>query len=88
MSQVSPHVISLEEGVLRVLYEEPASALECAARLLGYGYAAEVVTDEVETLLAGLALRACVRPAGDGTSPRYALTAAGSERLASLVEAA
>jgi DNA-binding PadR family transcriptional regulator len=79
---------SLEEGVLRVLYEAPATTYECAAGLLHFGYAQEVVTDEVEALLGDLERRACVIRNVDRTHRRYTITPAGSERLAVLVEAA
>ncbi|HTU71758.1 MAG TPA: hypothetical protein VMF11_15755 [Candidatus Baltobacteraceae bacterium] len=86
--EVRCHVGSFEEGVLRVLYEAPASACECAAALLHYGYATEVVTGEVEALLDDLVKRGCAFVVGEGMPERYALSAAGSERLASLVETA
>ena len=38
MRQVRPYVASLEEGVLRVLYEGPATPSECAAGLLHHAY--------------------------------------------------
>ncbi|HTX02262.1 MAG TPA: hypothetical protein VMD07_01175 [Candidatus Acidoferrales bacterium] len=88
MYEVRRQVASLEEGVLRVLYEGPASACECAAGVVLYAYAAEVVTDELERLLAGLTAHGFVREVAESAPRRYAITAAGSERLASLVEAA
>jgi hypothetical protein len=75
-------VSTLEEGVLRVLYEGPATVGECTAALLQLGHATEVVTDEIEALLADLVERACITSG----APRYTLTAWGSERLAALVE--
>jgi DNA-binding PadR family transcriptional regulator len=88
MRQVRPHVASLEEGVLRVLYEGPATGGECAAGLLHHGRATEVVTGEIAALLADLVVRGCITSSGQGESRRYALTATGSERLAALVEIA
>jgi hypothetical protein len=86
MKQVRPHVASPEEGVLRVLYEGPATLVECAAGLVQHAYGTDIATDEIEALLADLAARACITSAVDGASRRYTLTATGSERLASLVE--
>ena len=89
MREVRPRVgCSLEEGVLRVLYEGPATAGECAAGLLHDGYATEVVIEELESQLADLVRRACIVCAGLGAAARYTLTETGSERLASLVEVA
>jgi DNA-binding PadR family transcriptional regulator len=81
-------VASLEEGVLRVLYEGPATPSECAAGLLHHAYATEIAPDEIEALLADLTARGCITCAVHGISQRYTLTATGSERLASLVEVA
>jgi len=80
--------VGLEEGVLRVLYEGPASAGECAAGLLHFGYATEVVTEEIELQLAELERRACVARIRQAARVRYAITVIGSERLASIVEVA
>ena len=77
---------SLEEGVLRVLYEGPATVYECAAGLLQHGHATQAVPDEIEALVAGLVKRGCVVCSGGGSAGRYSLTPAGSERLAALVE--
>jgi len=82
----SCRAMSLEEGVLRVLYEAPASAYECAAGLLQYAYATEAVTEEIEELFIELALRGRIERVGNGT--RFAITVTGSQRLADLVEAA
>ncbi|HUA09310.1 MAG TPA: hypothetical protein VMA98_08555 [Candidatus Acidoferrales bacterium] len=80
--------VGLEEGVLRVLYEGPASACECAAWLLQFGYASEAVTEEIEAQLRDLERRACVANVASALLPRYAITQIGSERLAAIVEAA
>ncbi|HTX56413.1 MAG TPA: hypothetical protein VMD47_04840 [Candidatus Acidoferrales bacterium] len=85
MTQVDEGV-GLEEAVLRVLYEGPASAGECAAGLLHFGFATEAVTEEVESLLGDLERRACVARDAQAALPRYAITRIGSERLAVLVE--
>jgi DNA-binding PadR family transcriptional regulator len=76
---------SLEEQVLRVLYERPCSAVECAAELGRYGGAPPDCIAEIGRLLADLEQRAYVRTVGPLL---YALTPEGSERLAVLVEAA
>lgn len=75
--------MTLEEQVLRVLYEAPASAAGCSAELQrSYG---DSVDSAVRQTLAELANRSCVASKGDG-SGRYVLTPAGSERLATLTE--
>ncbi len=86
MRQVRPNVLSLEEGVLRVLYEGPATPGECAAGLLHHAYATEIAAAQIEAVLADLTARACITCAVERGSRRYTLTATGSERLASLVE--
>lgn len=80
--------VGLEEGVLRVLYEGPATVCECAAGLLRFGYATEAATGEIERQLHELERRACVERAHPPAQQRYAITPAGSERLAVIVEAA
>lgn len=77
-------VRSLEELVLRVLYEGGCSAYECAAELRRYEGEAERYVAEIERLLADLAQRAYLVELRAG---RYALTPSGSERLAALAEA-
>jgi len=77
---------SLEERVLRVLYEDGASAFDCAMELQRYdGGALDLVT-QVERLLADLAARSYLETHGGNGQIRYRLTQAGSEHLAALVE--
>jgi hypothetical protein len=77
---------SLEEQVLRILFESPASARECATALSPY---ARVSTDrilEIENLIDELTRRSFLAAhVGEGAL-RYYLTPTGSARLADLVE--
>jgi hypothetical protein len=75
--------MTLEERLLRVLYEAPASVHACVAeaRLSDGGLQA----DEVRGVLADLAERQCIASAG--ASGRYCITPVGSEYLATLAEA-
>jgi hypothetical protein len=75
----------LEERVLRRLYEGSAGALDCAAELFPYE-PPEQHLDEVEPLLHELAQHAYLDVHVCGNVARFSLTAAGSERLAVLVE--
>jgi DNA-binding PadR family transcriptional regulator len=79
-------VRSLEERVLRVLYEGSASASDCASELQRYDGAPEGLVGQVQRLLADLAERSCVEMRIAGSSARYRITPAGSERLATLAE--
>jgi hypothetical protein len=83
MVQVRSSLGSLEEQVLRVLYEGPCSAQECVLELARYGGAPAEQEREVAALLAELAEYAYLECRANG---RYALTPAGSIRLATLVE--
>jgi hypothetical protein len=64
--------LALEEHVLRILYEKPASAAQCAA-----GSESDAIPDT----LASLARRGYI-------SIRYAITPSGSEHLAELAQSA
>jgi hypothetical protein len=77
---------SLEERVLRVLYEGSASALDCAAELQRYGDGHGGLAAEIERLLAELAERSYLEVGRSWSPARYRLTPEGSERLAILVE--
>jgi DNA-binding PadR family transcriptional regulator len=77
---------SLEERVLRVLYEGSASAFDCAAELQRYGEGHGGLTTEIHHLLTDLAERSYLEVRGSNGAARYRLTPAGSERLATLVE--
>lgn len=76
--------MSLEEAVLRALYESPVSAGGC------FGAAVRERPDasepEVRQLLADLQDALYVGVSASANPVRYRLTAAGSERLATLVE--
>lgn len=77
---------SLEEEVLRGLYDGPASARECATRLAPYARLSAVRVLEIESLLRELARRSYLDVHVEPDATRYTLTLAGSERLADLVE--
>jgi hypothetical protein len=84
MASVS--VDSLEELVLRVLYEGAVSARECAAELSPYARPSGVRLAEIRSLLHELTQRAYLDVHYRGRELRYSLTAAGSRRLAELVD--
>jgi hypothetical protein len=77
---------SLEEQVLRVLYDGSASARECATGLAPYAQPSAEWILEIEDLLWELAGRSYLHVEAGPEAPRYSLTRAGSERLADLVE--
>lgn len=77
---------SLEESVLRILYEGPASASDCVSELARYSSMGPDFAGEVELTLRDLANRACVALEMHGGTMRYVLCPRGSERLAQLVE--
>jgi hypothetical protein len=76
--------MSLEEAVLRALYELPASARGCFDAALRER--PDATEPEVRQLLADLQEGRRVALSVRAESVRYQLTAAGSERLATLVE--
>jgi DNA-binding PadR family transcriptional regulator len=78
---------TLEERVLRVLYEGSASAAECAAELQASDSETGGFVALVDALLTVLAQDGYLE-SFDTCERRYSLTPAGSERLADLVEAA
>jgi hypothetical protein len=73
---------TLEEQLLRVLYEGPASARECTAELAPYARLSAGRIAAIERLLRELASQSYAVEAG----ARYSLTARGSERLADLAK--
>jgi hypothetical protein len=75
--------MSLEERLLRVLYEAPASELACIGEMRRSHRDCD--EDQVRQVLADLADRQCIASPGD--SGRYRITTVGSERLATLAEA-
>jgi hypothetical protein len=77
---------SLEEQVLRVLYDGSASARECAAGLAPYARPSAESILEIEDLLWELAGRSYLDVEAGSAGLRYSLTRTGSERLADLVE--
>lgn len=77
------YAMTLEERLLRVLYELPASALTCVAEVERSHRDAD--ERAIRRTLAGLADRDCAVLVA--VSGRYRITAAGSERLATLAEA-
>jgi hypothetical protein len=77
---------SLEEQLLRVLYDRSVSARECAAELSPYARITPERLLEIEFLLRVLAQHAYLAVEIDPVAVRYSLTSAGSERLAQLVE--
>jgi hypothetical protein len=79
-------VASLEEQVLRALFEAPASARECAVQLRPFDRPATGPDGEIIQLLRELSDRAYVSVHIDAFETRYALTVAGSQHLADLVE--
>jgi hypothetical protein len=83
---VSSEVGTLEEQLLRVLYEGSASARECAAELAPYARLSADRVAEIEDQLRELALRSYAAVEHGLTATRYSLTPAGSERLADLAE--
>jgi hypothetical protein len=74
--------MTLEEQVLRVLYDAPASARACCAE----GLCERPDSDEAGVLraLAELQDRQCIAVAA--VAKAYRITVAGSERLATLTE--
>jgi hypothetical protein len=86
MTNVLASVGSLEEQLLRVLYEGPATALQCAAELTPYSRPPAERVLEIEDLLWDLAGRLYLHVEAGSAALRYSLTRAGSERLADLVE--
>lgn len=86
MIYVSAEVGTLEEQLLRVLYEGAASARECAAELAPYARLSADRVAEIEGQLHELTLRLYVTVEGGSAATRYSLTPAGSERLADLAE--
>ena len=76
---------SLEERVLRRLFDGPASALTCAAELFPYE-PPERHLAEIQPLLHELTQRAFLELRLRENVAWYSLTPAGSERLAVLVE--
>ena len=77
---------ALEEQILRVLYEGPASVYECCLELQRYSGEPDIEC-AVERLLIELASGSLAGACSNAEGLRYAITAAGSERLAALVEA-
>jgi hypothetical protein len=77
---------TLEEQLLRVLYEGAVSARECAAELAPYARLSVDRVAEIESRLHDLALRSYVVVESGLAATRYSLTPAGSERLAELAE--
>lgn len=77
---------SLEERVLRVLYEGGASAFDCAMELQRYDGGATDLPARVERLLADLARRSYLEAHAGNGHVRYRLTEAGSALLAALAE--
>lgn len=73
---------TIEERVLRVLYEAPATASDCAREL--QRYAAD--DGDVAAVLDALTRTNAVAPVAAAGSVGYRLTPIGSERLAQLVE--
>jgi hypothetical protein len=86
MATVLADVRSLEEQILRVLYEGSASARECATELTPYARPSADRVLEIEDLLWALAGRSYLQAEAGAIETRYSLTHAGSERLADLVE--
>ncbi len=86
MLHVRADVDSLEEQVLRVLYEGPKSAGECAAALAPYARLSADRLLQIESLLGALARGAYLTVESGPAATRYALAPAGNERLAQLVE--
>jgi hypothetical protein len=77
---------SLEEQVLRALYEGSASARECAFELSRYEPPGAERVSEIAALLERLAQGAFLEVHVRAGEARYSLRPAGSERLAELVE--
>ena len=77
---------AIEERVLRVLYEGPVSATDCALELQRYVGEDAGTQIEIERALVELAARACATVHVTRGGVRYSLAPAGSERLARLVE--
>jgi hypothetical protein len=86
VATVHDDVSSLEEQLLRVLYEGSASARECAAQLAPYARLSVDRIREIEHLLREFARHRYLGVETDSAETRYSLTLAGSERLAELVE--
>jgi hypothetical protein len=86
VTSVLASICSLEEQLLRVLYEGAASARECAAELAPYTSPSADRILEIEDLLWELAGRSYLHAEAGAAGNRYSLTRAGSERLADLVE--
>lgn len=79
---------SLEECVLRVLYEGPCTVRECLLELARYESREGGFKREVGCMLDWLVGRSFAAMESRGPLARYVLTTAGSERLALLAEAA
>lgn len=77
---------TLEERVLRVLYEGGASAFDCAMELQRYDGGAADLPARVERLLADLTRGSYLETNGSDGQVRYRLTEAGSALLAALAE--
>jgi hypothetical protein len=78
---------TLEERVLRVLYEGQCSAAECAAELQRYEGGHDRLLVEIGALLADLASRSLVEVRSSRCGTGYALGPEGSRHLADLAEA-
>jgi DNA-binding IclR family transcriptional regulator len=76
------HPMTLEERLLRVLYEAPASVSACVAEALRSHSDSD--GDEVRRVLSDLQDRQCIGAQSD--SGRYRITPVGSELLATLAE--
>jgi hypothetical protein len=86
VATIREDVGSLEEQLLRVLYEGSASARECAAQLAPYARPSADRILEIEHLLRELVRHSYVDVEAGSAAARYSLSLAGSERLAELVE--
>jgi hypothetical protein len=85
VARLKTRAISLEECILRILYEAPATADECTAQVvasLGRGRLEPDVRRTLSALIAGAYLAPHAKPG----VLRYTLSPRGSERLACLVE--
>jgi hypothetical protein len=85
IARIKTHAMSLEECVLRVLYEAPASPDQCIAQVLD-DVGRERLEPAARRTLAALIARAYVMPDARPGTLRYTLSPLGSERLACLAE--
>jgi hypothetical protein len=85
IARIMPRAKSLEERILRVLYEAPASTDECITQVVA-DVGRERLEPAVRRTFAMLIARAYVTPHPKTGALRYTLSPRGSERLACLAE--